>query len=69
MTRVTPSTGLPNGKKADHLCRHDGCGRWGAWGYDAGEGVIGWWCLEHRPNEDPVRPAADESWVSDGNEG
>jgi hypothetical protein len=70
MTRVTPSAGseaAANG--ASHLCRQQGCGRWGAWGYDAGDGISDWWCLEHRPNQDPVRPVVEQNWVSDGNEG
>lgn len=54
----------------DHVCHKPGCGRWGAWGYDGGGGISAWWCLEHRPDSDPVRPAVAESnWVSDGNEG
>lgn len=52
----------------DHLCRHPGCPRWGGWGYDGGEGISQWWCLEHRPNADPVRNPSDD-FVSDGNEG
>lgn len=53
-----------------HLCRQPGCSRWGAWGYDGGSGVSAWWCLEHRPEFDPAAPvAAEDNWVSDGNEG
>jgi hypothetical protein len=54
----------------EHLCRRPGCGRWGAWGYDGGDGVSAWWCLEHRPHADPVEPMPQQgNWVSDGNEG
>ncbi|MBL0372512.1 hypothetical protein JJB09_10785 [Rhizobium sp. KVB221] len=56
-------------KILEHLCRHPGCTHWGSWGYDSGDGVSGWWCLEHRPNTNPVEQAAAENWVSDGNEG
>jgi hypothetical protein len=59
-----------NGGASGHLCRHPGCGRWGAWGYDGGSGISAWWCIAHRPDTEPARPAVDESnWVSDGNEG
>jgi hypothetical protein len=63
-TRIASATG-----NASHLCRQPNCGRWGAWGYDGGEGVSEWWCLEHRPDHDPVQPPVEENWVSDGNEG
>jgi hypothetical protein len=53
----------------DHLCRHAGCNKWGSWGYDAGQGVSEWWCLEHRPDHDPVSPPEQQGWISDGNEG
>ena len=69
MSTVTPSLRAHGASHADHLCHHAGCGRWGAWGYDAGEGVIGWWCIEHRPDHDPVRPVVEQNWVSDGHEG
>lgn len=69
MTRVTPSNGSDSVGGAIHLCHHEGCGRWGAWGYDGGDGVSGWWCLEHRPDQDPVQPVVEQNWVSDGNEG
>lgn len=69
MSRVTPPTATEASISRHHLCRQEGCGRWGAWGYDAGEGVLGWWCLEHRPDQDPVRPVVEQSWVSDGHEG
>ena len=68
MTRVIPSVGS-DAAGAGHLCRQPGCGRWGAWGYDAGDGISGWWCIEHRPDQDPVRPVVEQNWVSDGNEG
>ena len=69
MTRVTPSNGSNIAQSVDHLCREDGCSRWGAWGYDSGEGISGWWCLQHRPDHDPVRPMVEQNWISDGNEG
>ena len=69
MSTVTPSPVVSGREAVDHLCRKANCGRWGAWGYDGGEGVTGWWCLEHRPNQDPVKAVAEQSWVSDGNEG
>lgn len=69
MTRVTPFTGSDSVSGASHLCHHRGCGRWGSWGFDGGEGISGWWCLEHRPDEDPVQPVVEQGWVSDGNEG
>lgn len=70
MTSAMPPTGHnADANGADHLCRHPGCGRWGGWGYDGGEGISGWWCLEHRPDRDPVRPAVEQNWISDGNEG
>lgn len=69
MSTVAPASVVSGRDPADHLCRHAGCGRWGAWGYDGGEGVTGWWCLEHRPDQDPVKPVVEQSWVSDGNEG
>lgn len=55
---------------SEHTCRHPGCERWGAWGYDSGRGISAWWCLEHRPNTEPVDTlVSGENWVSDGNEG
>lgn len=69
MSRVTSSISFDALSRVDHLCRHAGCDRWGAWGYDAGEGVSAWWCIEHRPHQDPVRPIVEQNWVSDGNEG
>ena len=69
MDTVLPGSAISSRDKADHLCRHSGCDRWGAWGYDGGEGVTGWWCLEHRPGHDPIKPVVEQSWVSDGNEG
>lgn len=69
MSIVTPAPLASGRDPVDHLCRHAGCGRWGAWGYDGGEGVTGWWCLEHRPDRDPVKPVVEQNWVSDGNEG
>ena len=53
----------------EHGCRHPDCDKWGAWGYDSGRGVAGWWCLEHRPGSDPVVPEVEQSWISDGHEG
>lgn len=69
MNRVIPATHASDAVAAGHLCRHSGCSRWGAWGYDGGEGVSDWWCLEHRPDQDPVKPLVQDAWVSDGNEG
>lgn len=69
MSTVMPSAGAGAAGGVDHLCYHDGCDRWGAWGYDAGQGVTRWWCIEHRPDHDPVRPVVEQNWVSDGNEG
>lgn len=69
MDIVTPSPVRSNRDAAGHLCLHSGCDRWGAWGYDGGAGVTGWWCLEHRPEHDPVKPVMEQNWVSDGNEG
>ena len=69
MSTTKPSLGTEISSGADHLCRHAGCGRWGAWGYDAGEGIGEWWCIEHRPDHDPVKPLVAQNWVSDGNEG
>lgn len=70
MGTVVPATGLaPGAGHASHLCRHPGCSHWGAWGYDGGEGVSEWWCIEHRPDHDPVQPIIQGNWVSDGNEG
>lgn len=68
MTRITPSNGAGAGG-VHHLCNRQGCDRWGAWGYDPGDGIAGWWCLEHRPDADPVRPVVEQDWVSDGHEG
>ena len=54
----------------EHMCWHPGCGQWGAWGYDSGRGISAWWCLEHRPDTEPVDTlVSGENWVSDGNEG
>lgn len=69
MSIVTPASVVSGADPANHLCRHAGCNRWGAWGYDGGDGVTGWWCLEHRPDHDPVKPVVEQNWVSDGNEG
>lgn len=69
MSSAMPSTGVGASSGVEHLCRQEGCDRWGAWGYDGGEGVTAWWCIEHRPDHDPVRPVVEQNWVSDGNEG
>ena len=69
MTFQQTSSSVGSARPISHSCSHPGCSRWGAWGYDRGAGVTGWWCLEHRPEADPFEAAADENWVSDGNEG
>lgn len=65
--------GLEQTDLAAHMCASPGCRKWGGWGFDDGEGVREWWCLEHRPNVDPIKeaPLAKEpqDWISDGNEG
>ncbi|ATN32928.1 hypothetical protein ACO34A_03820 [Rhizobium sp. ACO-34A] len=35
----------------DHYCEHEGCKKWGAWGY-AGRTTepARWWCGEHYPH-------------------
>lgn len=32
----------------DHLCTHEGCKKWGAWGYETDKGTE-WYCTHHRP--------------------
>lgn len=32
-----------------HYCDHDGCGKWGSFGFDMGGGVTRWACMEHQP--------------------
>ncbi|MDB5522365.1 MAG: hypothetical protein JWM58_128 [Rhizobium sp.] len=65
---VTPARSAPD-VAAGHQCQNPDCQKWGGWGYDRGSGVIGWWCLEHRPDTDPVQPEITGNWISDGNEG
>jgi hypothetical protein len=55
--------------RISHHCQHPDCEKWGNWGHDAGRGVTAWWCLEHRPDEDPVEQIVTGNWISDGNEG
>lgn len=65
---VHPSAPAPT-VNTDHLCRHPTCKNWGGWGYDHGRGISDWWCLEHRPGDDPVVPEIEQTWISDGHEG
>jgi hypothetical protein len=69
MHNATPPAAFAKSPSSHHACTHAGCDRWGAWGYDPGEGVTAWWCLEHRPDRDPVQPVVEQNWVSDGHEG
>jgi hypothetical protein len=31
----------------EHWCEHDGCKRWGSFGFDTRDGTV-WYCGEHR---------------------
>lgn len=69
MTLQQTSGTVGSGRPVSHDCNHPGCAKWGSWGFDRGAGVVGWWCLEHRPATDPLESTFEENWVSDGNEG
>lgn len=32
----------------DHRCEHDGCGKWGGWGFGKPKQTAHWFCFEHR---------------------
>lgn len=41
----------PDNIHEEHYCEHDGCKRWGAWGYARTIAEPSrWWCGEHYPH-------------------
>ena len=43
------STGTPAGV-INHYCEHDGCRKWGGFGFAKPKRPSHWFCFEHRPD-------------------
>lgn len=33
----------------NHMCDHDGCKRWGGYGFEESRAITLWYCAEHQP--------------------
>ncbi|MBD0417492.1 hypothetical protein [Oryzicola mucosus] len=39
----------------EHYCEHDGCARWGSFGFARAKEAPHWFCFEHRDEGEPCR--------------
>lgn len=42
-------TARPESVIAEHYCDHDGCRKWGCYGFEESRAITLWYCPEHQP--------------------